>query len=483
MKKRVLFALAILVGTAVLVGQMQAGAAGDGGTPCTTAQCGENSGPDVIVGNLLDIWRWGTIDGVTAYSVGTESCNTGTENLLWIAASNQHPVIGQNMYRLKDGRFEQIGIGWLKHGFTALTLNLCGCGCNGQGGSVLGVGCSDPYGGSLNGDQHGFGCGGGNVCGGLGPLSEVNPATGDFAYPYGRSGEGFGVLDKRIQVDNDYVDPALNDGALYYSQGHYVSPDDAKANNHHNNASYERMVVGTFQNGGWNLSNTGSTTRGCPAIYAWQDNDPNVMIRVADDFDKGRFYVAHNVTDNGNGTWHYEYAIQNLNSHRAGREFMVPVGAGATITNIEFKDIHHHSGDGNVIGIDYDGTDWAVTVGAGSVTWNTDTEDADPNANALRWGSLYNFRFDADTPPQQVVASLGLYRAGAPSAIDVIVDGPAPGGEPCPWDCADQNGTVATADLLELLAQWGGPGSCDFDGGGVSTADLLKLLGQWGACP
>ena len=42
---------------------------------------------------------------------------------------------------------------------------------------------------------------------------------------------------------------------------------------------------------------------------------------------------------------------------------------------------------------------------------------------------------------------------------------------------------MATADLLALLGQWGGAGSCDFDGDGVSTADLLKLLGNWGNCP
>ena len=68
-----------------------------------------------------------------------------------------------------------------------------------------------------------------------------------------------------------------------------------------------------------------------------------------------------------------------------------------------------------------------------------------------------------------------------------------PGGEirgqiilkiPCPWDCADPaDGSVATADLLALLSQWGGSGTCDFDDGVVATADLLKLLSNWGPCP
>jgi hypothetical protein len=53
----------------------------------------------------------------------------------------------------------------------------------------------------------------------------------------------------------------------------------------------------------------------------------------------------------------------------------------------------------------------------------------------------------------------------------------------CPWDCSgDNDGTVGIADLLALLAQWGGPGSCDFDSGNVGVADLLKLLATWGDC-
>ena len=42
--------------------------------------------------------------GYHAYALGTTSCNQGTP-LLWQANTNLHPVIGQNMYRWKDGRF------------------------------------------------------------------------------------------------------------------------------------------------------------------------------------------------------------------------------------------------------------------------------------------------------------------------------------------------------------------------------------------
>ncbi|MHC4428797.1 MAG: right-handed parallel beta-helix repeat-containing protein [Planctomycetota bacterium] len=56
---------------------------------------------------------------------------------------------------------------------------------------------------------------------------------------------------------------------------------------------------------------------------------------------------------------------------------------------------------------------------------------------------------------------------------------------PCPWDL-DGSGHVATADLLDLLDQWGtNPvGPPDFDGDmNVGTSDLLALLSNWGPCP
>jgi hypothetical protein len=54
----------------------------------------------------------------------------------------------------------------------------------------------------------------------------------------------------------------------------------------------------------------------------------------------------------------------------------------------------------------------------------------------------------------------------------------------CPWDL-DGSGSVGTADLLDLLSQWGtdpgGPPDFD-DDGNVGTSDLLELLSNWGPC-
>ena len=107
--------------------------------------CSTPTGPDVIVGDLYDVTDYGSVGGIAAFSVGTISCNIGDQTLSWISGNNQHPTIAQALYRIKDGRIEQLGQSWLKHGFFALQQTLCCPSCNAANSSELGVGCSDPY--------------------------------------------------------------------------------------------------------------------------------------------------------------------------------------------------------------------------------------------------------------------------------------------------------------------------------------------------
>ncbi len=453
--------------------------------------CTPSTGPDVILGELGDIGgicTFGTVGSISAYAIGTDACNIGSQDLLWHGDTSEHPVIAQHLYRLMGGRFEQIGLSWVKHGFAADTASLC-CPCQNPGhNQLLGVGCSDAYAACQNGDQEGFpGCGG--ICQGSGPRYQINATTGVYPYPYATIGQSGNAIYKRLQVHVADLDPGLNPGARYYGEAHYVTPDDAAAANHHNNASYKRVLVAEFKQGAWNLEFTGTVTRELPAIHAWQDADPGVVIDVveddggAPDAHDGRFRLGYRVTDNGDGTWHYEYALYNMNSHRSARSFSVPVGPGATPGNAGFHDVDYHSGDGEG-GVTYDGTDWTFTDGPTLASWSAPSFAENPNANALRWGTLYNFRFDADAPPVAVTATIGLFRPGAPAQITVRALGPAAAG--CPWDCADGDGSVGIGDLLALLAQWGQGGtSCDLGLGapGAGIEDLLELLGNWGGCP
>jgi hypothetical protein len=368
-------------------------------------------GPDVIVGDLMDITNFNSNGGIEAFCVGTTSCNIGDTNLLWIANNNQHPVIGQNLFRLKAGRFEHIGQSWLKHGFTALTQNLCGCGCSGQGGAVLGVGCSDPYCCGLNGDQSG-----------LGPKSQVNAWTGFFVYPHDTS-TGNSIY-KRLQVKISDIDPAMNGGGSYFVEGHYVTPDDAAAGNQDNNASYRAVNI-TGGGSAWSVSLTGTTKREQPGIRAWQDTDATVTetdIRVPEE---GLLILAAKANDLGNGFWHYEYALQNLNSDRSVGFFSVPVAPGATVQNIGFHDVDYHSGE------PYSLDDWPGENTGDSIRWATTPYNVNPNANALRWGTLYNFRFDVNFAPATGVVTLGLFKPSMPSELTASTVVPALGVADC----------------------------------------------------
>ncbi|MFM8816538.1 MAG: hypothetical protein ACKOHI_01420, partial [Phycisphaerales bacterium] len=391
----------------------------------------------------------------------------GTAQLEWFASpNNRHPFIPQNMYRLKGGRLEQIGMGWGKHGFTALQGTVCGTCTASSSGSYLGIGCSDPYSSGLNGSQSGLGC-----------RSEVNASTGVFPGTINVGMPTAGTsIHRRIQVPRPDLDPALNAGAIFLAEGHYIAQDDAAAGNDNNNCSWRTFSVGSLNaNGAYNLTFTNTTQRQQPAINAWKTFDPSVRLVNLDVPGDGRLTVAYTVRSNGNGTWRYEYAIQNINSHRSARSFSIPVPAGVTITNAGFKDIDYHSGD------PYAPTDWSISVSNGQVTWTGADFATAPNGNALRFATLYNFWFDATTGPTQANGAIGLFRpgtAGQPNTmVGIYLCPSSPASNP-----ADLNGDgqVNADDLGELLSQWGTKGTADLNGDNwVDGIDLGILLGAW----
>lgn len=369
-------------------------------------------GADVIVGEIQSFRRWTRINGITAYSIGTVSCNVGDVPLNWFMKTPEHPVIAQNLYRLKDGRFEQIALSWVKHGFTASSGTLC----SGPGQCIieptdqqLGVGCSDIYSNALNGFQAN-----------MGPRALVNPTTGEFPFPYDAPSFS-GELDRRLQVADADLDPALNVGARYFAEAHYITSDDAADGNQDNNASFREFGVVETSPQVYNLSfSPGSATeRGLSAIWAWAAADPQVRVAIVDIPGDRRLLVGARVTDLGDGRWDYEYAVQNLNSERAVGSFGVPLAAGVIVEEVRFRDIHDHSG------APFDTADWTTIVNPSELTWFTDEFADHPNANALRWGSLYNFRFVANVCPVDGQVRLGLFKPGNPSAVFAAVPIPS----------------------------------------------------------
>ncbi|MEM9380558.1 MAG: hypothetical protein AAGB93_11465 [Planctomycetota bacterium] len=389
------------------VGQIEIELGGSGSAGCTNPAIG----PDVIVGVIPSVRNWGGLNGMGAYSLGTTSCNVGDAELLWIAGNNQHPVIGQNIYRVEEGRLEQIGQSWLKHGFTALQGTAC-CSCNSSGtGSRLGVGCSDPYGSTLNGSQ-----------GGLGPRFEVNPFTGDFAFPFFRRNEGGDLIDKRIQVPNDDVDPLQHPNAVFLGEAQYITPDDAAAGNGFNNVSWVPLNRSSNpSSGAWPLSVGGATEREACAVEGWAMMDPGVVLSEINVPGEGQFIAGSNAVDNGDGTWTYNFAIFNNNSDLSGQSLSVPLGANVTVSDVGMSFPHYHSGE------PYTNQQWSHQVTGSAVTFETETFAQNTDANALRWGTTYSFWFTADTAPEPKAATLALFKPGGPGDQTFAVAGPADG--------------------------------------------------------
>ena len=412
-----------------------------------------NPGPDVIVGDLIDTQSYGSEfkpTGVNAYDIGTTSCNVGNVDLRWVASTNQHPVIAQNIYRLKDGRFEQVGLSWVKHGFFALAGNLCGT-CNGNGGDVLGVGCSDPYDSGLNGLQSS-----------LGPRSAINPVTGAFVYDSTTPGSwppfSGSRLKRRVQVSAADIDPAQNPGALYFAEGVYISPDDAAAGNGSNNASYRAM---RFVAGSPTLASQylpGSTTqRTRPAIFAWRDfgggttpggqgiADPGVRLVAIDVPGDGRFWLGSKVVALGDGTFRYEYAVYNLNSDRAAGSLLVPLPPSGSAAAAGSRTPAHHSGE------PYSTSPWTTSIGATGVGFASPEPFAtNVNAAALRWATLGSYWFTSPLPPGEGSVRLGLFKPGvgplaAIEAVAVALQTPGGASVAPPAVFNDECGTPAPA--------------------------------------
>jgi hypothetical protein len=434
------------------------------------APCGPNTGPDVIVGDLQDIANYAgqNVGGVDydAVAFGTYSCNVGTVWVNWIAGNNQHPVIDNNLYKYKvvngAGRFEQVGMSWLKHGFYALSDTLCCTGCIGTDGTHLGVRCSDPYTAGRNGGQ-----------GGAGPRWQVNASTGVFTYPPANPTYS-GSVARRCQVKVSDLEPSSG-SVHFYGEAQYVTQDDAAAGNNNNNASYREVSV-TGGGTAWDFQLLGSTHREDPAILAWQALDPTVQVADIDIPGDGRVILAWKVTSLGGNQWHYEYALFNLNSDASIQALSVPKGAGVNITNIAFHDISYHDGDG-IGNVNFDGTDWAPTNGGNAVSWATSTYAQNQSANALRWGTLYNYRFDADVPPSTGQLTLSTFKTVGNVFAQAQVPGLPQAG---PFCYGDGTGTTACPCANNGAAGRGCANSTNASGAlltasGTSVPDTLVL--------
>ena len=372
-------------------------------------------GPDVIVGDVEDVAQFDPPVGTqVGLAIGTDSCNNGDQPINWFALpNNDHPLVPQNLYRMSggtnnDARFEQIGQSWMKHTFLALEDFVCGT-CNTSGcqtGSHLCPGCSDPYVSGLNGDQNS-----------IGSRAWVNPFTGNF--PSGNTandhnGHAHDGVSHRILVETSDLVPGKNPGATYFGEAAYLSPHEYTwclshpgQCNMFNNYSYRQFSVSggpTF----FNFPPVSSTVRMQPAIQAWAATGATVQQVEPDPGNDGIFFVGYKVTGPNAGVWHYDYAVFNMNLDRAIQSFEVVFpGFPPDLSNVGFHAPPQHPGwahDGTDGDAGYSSTPWTFTVNGpppfpNSAVWNCETFAQNQNANAIRWGTLYNFRFDSTASP------------------------------------------------------------------------------------
>jgi hypothetical protein len=196
----------------------------------------------------------------------------------------------------------------------------------------------------------------------------------------------------------------------------------------YNNASYRRYNV-TGVNQPFSFASAAATVREQPAIMAWTGATVT-QIEPAPGAD-GIGMVGYKVTNPLVGVWHYEYAVYNENLDRAIQSFSVPLGCGITANNFGFHAPPQHPGfanDGTANSQGYSNAPWLPNPASDSVTWSCELIVQNPNANAIRYGTLYNFRFDSNKPPTNANATIGFFKTGSPITVPVMAPMPD---DPC----------------------------------------------------
>ena len=384
-------------------------------------------GPDIITGDIGSIAgegmeQFGSDGTQVGLGIGTTSCNPGDVQVDFFAIpATNHPVIPLNLYRMSGGannddRFEQIGQSWVKHTFGSSNDNECELGCTPDpDGTHLGAGCSDTYRAVQNATQ-----------GLLGSRALINPFTGAFsATARDHTGHTHTGTSHRLLVEGSDLNTTTNPGAAYYAEVQYISSDEyAWCQTHpgqcnmYNNASYRRILVNGTTN--FTFVMAASVVQRAAAVNAWTGATINT-IEPAPGID-GRAFIAYKVTNPSIGLWHYEYAIYNENLDRAIQSFRIP-GCGITVSNPGFHAPLNHPGfpnDGTQGNAGFSNAPWIANQTYDALTWTTQTFGQNQNANAIRWGTLYNFRFDSDRPPQAMNATIGFFKTGTPIAVGIV---------------------------------------------------------------
>ena len=295
--------------------------------------------------------------------------------------NDQHPFLNWAMYREVDGRFEQLGRSGIKHAFFTVNQR---CDLNCFDGQILWPGCEDTYGYGTN-DSNST----------LGPREEVNAFFGLW--------ESTGsVFDPDADGDEDTLPPSderermIIDGAKindpnndYYISSWYTIRDDVNIFNTMGYRSYDPV---DNNNNTWSLNNEGTFMQG-PASDAYVA--PNTLDEINMEAStrivtsEGHLTVAVKIFDEGNGTYRYNYMIENFDFDPTLRQYNINLPNNNSFSKFVFADIDSDNAN-----------DWQATH------TNDVLSLVAPAGNEQHWGKIFSFSFTTDATP--VVGSLEL---------------------------------------------------------------------------
>lgn len=314
--------------------------------------------------------------------------NVGIGDIPWYAAfeppsppappfTDQHPLLVWALYRVTDEGIEQLGQSQVKHAFFSINA---GCPC--PGGHILwaaGTGCEDTYGVSTN-SQSFY----------LAPRSEIRASTvdwercnshwdpdcdGDRESDHSHSGDPF--AHGMVISEGDLNAP----GASYFLEAWYLTKGDLNIWNSMGHVPVVPELPSGLQ---WTFGGPFSAADllSGPVLDSWVDPDTpapgayNTKVATAD----GHVQLAVRTLDLGGGLFRYEYALMNhdYDPNLLALELPTPL----TIAGGSFTDI------------DDDPTNnWTPSSTSAGLRWQG------PEGNALSWGTLFAFSFEARAAP------------------------------------------------------------------------------------
>jgi hypothetical protein len=357
--------------------------------------------------------------------------NLGEADVPWIAKfeentvypyapNDQHPYLVWSLYRLHEGRIEQLGVSGVKHAFNTVNLN-CDLDCeyikvNTNNGDVLGPGCEDVYGASTN-----------DMNSAMGPRGEIVASQGAFT-----------STDSFFDTDNDGVQDHESEAfenrllveeatlstpdARYFIDAWYLVQCDADIWN-----SMGFREVAPAENGeGWLFPFVGGFEQG-PAIDRWVVEGSggdfvsgHAVVTVASESPEAacpegmpqghaRLLVRVERLESG---YRYVYALQNYDIDRGIDGIDIPLADGASVGGMSFD-------------------------GPGAENWSGSLDEASDRiefapqvgGEPLGWATLHSFEFTTSASPARGSISVALAPTDTAQPQSVSVDTIVPGND------------------------------------------------------